>query len=182
MENSPGTQTVSMFCRLLTHWNCFRLFLNYLIAGSPPVLDIPAALSCSSPDVSLFVFVRSSTSWFCTTTWISNKFSHILDHHSILYCFGWGRISASGSLFWQQMACLWIPLFFLFRELSNICQALVQHWFTESHDWSQQGLHVSSLMFALVRGFDLPVWLWEFLFEFYLWRKCKGRSWNTSKV
>lgn len=159
MEKSPGTRTVSMFggCWLTGIASGTSLINSSLaLCRCLTYLQHSAVVVQVSPSLSLSEVPPLS---FVQPTWISNKFSCILDHHSILYRSGFGRISISRSLVWLQMACLWIPLLAFFGWHFNICQALVQHWFTESHDGSPWGLHVSSWMFDLVRGFDLPVWL-----------------------
>lgn len=171
MEKSPGTRTVSMFggcwltgiasgTSLINSSLALRRCLTYL-QYSAVVVQVSPSLSLSEvPPLS-----------FVQPTWISNKFSCILDHHSILYRSGFGRISISRSLVWLQMACLWIPLLAFFGWHFNICQALVQHWFRVT--WRK------SVRFACVLLNVCPgprVWSSSLtLSEFVCEKKCKRR-------
>lgn len=141
--------------------SALRRCLTYLQHSA---VVVQVSLSLSSSEVPPLFFVQP--------TWISNKFSGILDHHSILYRSGFGRISISGSLVWLQIACLWIPLLAFWvtlQYLSGSSSTLI-HWVT----WRK------SVRFACVLLNVCPgprVWSSSLtLSEFVCEKKCKRRS------
>lgn len=178
MEKSPGTWTVSMFggcwltgiasgSSLINSSSALRRCLTYL-QHSAVVVQVSLSLSLS--DVPPLSFVQ--------TTWNSNTFSCILDHHSILYRSGFGRISISGSLVWLQMACPWIPLlaFWVTLQYLSCSSSTLIHWVT----W-RKSVRFACVLLNVCPG--LRVWSSSLtLSEFVCEKKCKRRSEDMAKI
>lgn len=179
MEKSPGTRTVSMFggCWLTGIASCTSLINSSLALCR--CLTYLQHSSCSSPGVSLFVFVRSSISFFCTTHLnFKQVFLHLWSSFNTLSLRVWEDINikitcltANGVPVNSSSRFFWVTL----QYLSGSSSTLI-HWVT----WRK------SVRFACVLLNVCPgprVWSSSLtLSEFVCEKKCKRRSWDMAKI